>query len=358
MAGNKHQLFLIHGMGKHDDGWSDGMEAAIRTAFKSLTKLSFMDFDANFEFVPITYDGHFNELRKQWAKMGKSLTSFLGKHDKGGELGDTGKVVAKLANASDGFDKDDFIRTHLLDVFLYRFAFASRHKVRTHVSSEILRRLAKLQKSGALRWSIIAHSLGTSVAHDALHEMFSQQDVKTEISLGRMTYPNALVMLANVSRVLESDIDVFTSLVAPGAPDASRFAVRHYVNAFHALDPIPAVGPFEPVPTWPAPAIRTQGLYTHARVHDIEEVDVHSAEHHIRNPKVHVPMFNALLNTRMLGDAELKEAYEKYRSLLPVNKMNELIDELKSFNPKAGDTPGKLLRKWRDFLDRIKEGEE
>jgi hypothetical protein len=202
---------------------------------------------------------------------------------------------------------------------------------------------------------VIAHSLGTSVAHDTLHEMFSATAQRSEIALGQLTFPNALVMLANVSRVLESDIDVYSSIVAPGAPAAPRFAVRHYVNAFHEWDPIPAAAPFEPVSTWPAPAVREDGLFTNVRISDIEELDVHSAEHHIRNPRVHGPMLNALFDSRILRADDIDKAYAKYRSLLPVDKVNELIDELKEFNPRVGDSPASIIRGWRNFLDAIKK---
>lgn len=355
MAGNKHLLFLLHGMGKHADGWSAGMETAIRDAFKNIPALGTLNFGDFFEFVPIRYDQHFDDLRKQWAKMGKDLMKFLGPLAKEGELDATSKFIVKMAKASSALEKDDFVRTHMLDVFLYRFATLSRHTVRTKVAEQILKRLEKLDKTSPIRWSVIAHSLGTSVAHDTLHEMFSAPG-KMHTKLGQLVFPSALVMLANVSRVLESDIDVYTSLVAPGAPaDPQRFAVRQYINAFHEFDPIPAPSPFEPVSTWPAPGVRDDELYTHRRISDIEDLDVHAAEHHLRNPRVYGPMFNALLEGRLMSADDIDKAYAKYRATLPVTQINQLIDELKSFNPKAGDTALGILKKWRDFLDRVKK---
>jgi hypothetical protein len=355
MAGNKHQLFLIHGMGKQGAGWSIGMESAIRTAFKSIPMLSNFNFDDVFDFVPITYDQHFDDLRRQWAKQAASLMKFLNPLAKAGELDATGKVITKLARAADSFQKDDFIRTHLLDVFLYRFASNSRHSIRANVADQILKRLAGLDTTSAMRWSVIAHSLGTSVAHDVLHEMFSATAQKQKLALGQLTFPNALVMLANVSRVLESDIDVYSSIVAPGAPAAPRFAVRHYINAFHEFDPIPAAAPFEPVSTWPAPAVRDDGLFGNIRIADIEDLDVHSAEHHIRNPRVHAPMFNAIFDSRIFGQDEIDRMHAKYRATLPLSKVNELIDELKAFNPRVGDSPARIIKGWRDFLDAIEK---
>jgi len=355
MPGNKHQLFLIHGMGKQAEGWSAGMETAIRDAFKNVTALGTLSFDDFFEFVPIRYDNHFDDLRKQWADQAKKLMTFLGPLATAGELDATGKLVVKLAKAADSFQKDDFIRTHVLDVFLYRFASQSRHTVRTKVAEQILKRLDKLDKASLIRWSVVAHSLGTSVAHDTLHEMFSAPG-KMQTTLGQLTFPSALVMLANVSRVLESDIDVYSSLVAPGAPaDPARFAVRQYINAFHEFDPIPAAAPFEPVSTWPAPGVRDDGLYTHRRISDIENLDVHAAEHHLRNPKVYGPMFNAFFEARIMSQDDIDKAYTKYRATLPVNQINQLIDRLKEFNPKAGDAALTIIKGWRDFLDAVKK---
>lgn len=355
MAGNKHLLFLIHGMGKHADGWSAGMEGAIREAFKDVPALKTFEFDDFFEFVPIRYDQHFDDLRKQWAKMGKDLMKFLGPLATEGELDATSKFIVKLAKAASALEKDDFTRTHMLDVFLYRFATQSRHTVRAKLGEQILKRLDKLDKTSLIRWSVIAHSLGTSVAHDTLHEMFSAPG-KMQTKLGQLVFPSALVMLANVSRVLESDIDVYTSLVAPGAPaDPQRFAVRQYINAFHEFDPIPAASPFEPVSTWPAPAVRQDELYTSRRISDIEDLNVHAAEHHLRNPRVYGPMFNALLETRIMSSDDIDAAYTRYRATLPVTQISQLIDQLKSFNPKAGDSFLAIVKKWRDFLDAVKK---
>jgi hypothetical protein len=144
--------------------------------------------------------------------------------------------------------------------------------------------------------------------------------------------------------------------VAPGAPaDPHRFAVRQYINAFHEFDPIPAPSPFEPVSTWPAPAVRDDDLYTHRRISDIEDLDVHAAEHHLRNPRVYGPMFNALFEARIMSGDDIETAYAKYRATLPVNQIGPLIDQLKAFNPKAGDTALAIIRKWRDFLDAVKK---
>src|SRR5688572_18030208 len=173
MAGNKHQLFLSHGMGKQPEGWSAGMEVAIRAAFKNVPALATLSFDDFFDFVPLRYDHHFEDLRKQWADMGRKLMTFLGPLATEGELDATGKFIVKLARAANSFEKDDFSRTHLLDVFLYRFATQSRHTVRSKVADQILKRLDSLDKTSLIRWSVVAHSLGTSVAHDTLHEMFS-----------------------------------------------------------------------------------------------------------------------------------------------------------------------------------------
>lgn len=352
MAGNKHLLFLVHGMGKHGDDWSVGMQNAIRAAYESYANLANFDFDTFFEFAPLGYDQHFDDLRKQWADQANSLLQFLEPLAAKGELDAVNKTITKLARGSQGFGKDDFARTHLLDVFLYRFATQSRHTVRTKVQDQILEKIKQLDKKSPIRWSVIAHSLGTAVAHDALHEMFTAK-IKNAPDLVGLTYPNALVMLANVSRLLESDIDVFTSVVAPGAPDSPRFAVRQYVNAFHEFDPIAAAGPFDPVSTWPAPGVRDAGLYTSVRISDIEELNVHAAEHHIRNPRVHVPMLNAILGTKAIDQPACDAAYAKYRQLLPVNKINQLVDQLKRYKPKPGDNPAKILRGWRDFLDAI-----
>jgi hypothetical protein len=347
MAENRHVLFLVHGMGVQGKDWSGGMQKAIRGAFEKLPALSGVAFDDQFEFAPVRYDDFFDDLRTQWAGQARSLLDFLNPLATKGELGRTEKFIEKAAQAGGSFNKNDFAHTHLLDVFLYRFATQTREEVRVAVGKQILQKLTKLDRTSPIRWSVIAHSLGTSVAHDALHEAF------TAGTLRDLTFPNALVMLANVSRVVESDIDVYTSTVAPGAPAAPRFGVRHYVNANNNWDPFPAPAPFEPVSTWPAPGVRDEGLYTDVLIKDIEAVNVHDVEHYIRNPRVHGPMFNAIFGREKVPAEEIAAAYAKYRAALPINRERELIDALKKLNPAAGDAVVDIVQKWRDFLRTV-----
>ena len=47
-----------------------------------------------------------------------------------------------------------------------------------------------------------------------------------------------VMMVANVSRVLETDVDVLLSAVQPGKPSNSRSGdASHFVTVRHALDP-------------------------------------------------------------------------------------------------------------------------
>jgi hypothetical protein len=69
---------------------------------------------------------------------------------------------------------------------------------------------------------------------------------------------------------------------------------------------------------------------------------------------VHGPMFNALFDASVISKDEIETAYSKYRSTLPINRMNELIDQLKQFNPHAGDSAAKIIKGWRNFLNAVR----
>lgn len=53
----KHVIFLLHGMGKHEDGWSKGAQAILKNAYDSFPSLEETPFEQYFEFHELIIRG-------------------------------------------------------------------------------------------------------------------------------------------------------------------------------------------------------------------------------------------------------------------------------------------------------------
>lgn len=343
---NKHIIFLVHGMGKHADRWSQPAQKIIKDSYKKYSQISWLRFNSFYEFEEIIYDDEFEALRKQWENMSKGLGAVLQSQ------GINASLVKKLNKLAGVTNKDQFINTHVVDVLLYRFARQTASAVRDSIRAQILKKLESVNSSEPIRWSIIAHSLGTAVIHDALHGLYTDTLGVSGQQLGNVTRPHMLMMVANVSRILQSDVKVYQSVVRPGAPEDSH-AVRYYINARHEWDPFPMPKAFRPKPDWPTLSIRERGFYNEVVTNAIEDKNVHSLEHYLKNPLVHTALFNALSDRDAIDDASIKSAHSNYVARTPVGKFEEAVNQLKEFQLGEEEDLARVIKVWAEFKEKI-----
>jgi hypothetical protein len=345
---NTHLIFLVHGMGDFTQGWSESAQQTIRDQYATYTQLKFIPFGQRFEFVELNYNDEFEALREMWRKMAKDLGAALVAG--GGEVGkkaEDKEVVARLGKVATVTNKNTFLNTHVVDALLYFAARQTAATVRESIREQIFTALKKQVDAGqTLRWSIIAHSLGTAVIHDALHEAYSDQPTAKGAKLAGITRPTCLAMIANVSRLLEWDIDVFLSRTRPGNPDDPEAACRCYINAHNIFDPFTQPKPFQPAAQWPSLGIRALGLYHDAQISAIEAPEkVHDLDHYLRNPRVHGPIFNCLVGQDVLDKDTIDDAHARYIALTPLGQFADFVKALKRFQ--LGDESS-----WVDIFER------
>ncbi len=343
---SKHLLFLVHGMGEFPEGWSRDVQGTLEKAYKQYPQIKFIAFSRRFQCHEIRYDDEFQALRRLWSEQAQGLGDFIAGQ------GITDEILRRLNRLGELIDKDTFVTTHIVDVLLYRFARQTASAVRDSVRRQILDVLAGQDGSQGLTWSVIAHSLGTSVIHDALHGLYSDTALAARGSLGAVTRPRAVVMVANVSRVLQSDVRVYHSLVRPGAPDDQHVA-RHFVNCRHEWDPFPAPRAFRPKPDWPSAEIREQGLFRQVDTNAIEQLNVHGFTHYLRNPKVHAAIFNALLDRELIDGPTVEGAHRAFVESTPQGRFESLVDELKEFQLGEEDDFERVIERWAKFRRRV-----
>ncbi len=366
----RHIIFLVHGMGNFGEGWSSTkhgkypktIQAMIKAIFNAWPQTKWMDFDQNFTFHEINYNQEFEALRKKWKNSTEELTTALG------TVGIKAGLISKLAELAGQTSKDKFANTHVLDVLLYWGARQTTAAVRSEVITQILKRLIKqFEEEGGYSWSIISHSLGTAVTHDALHAMYATSHIvngQTITPLSEITFPRCVTMLANVSRVLETDYPVYKSKVAPGAPQRTESICELYFNARHEWDPIPAVKKFDPPDHWPSIKARSDKKYKNvvlrainppARAESSPDARViHDFEHYLGNPKCYAAMVGGLIGKFDLIPADVVD--DKHSAY--VKKFNDewqqnAIDKLVKLKVKEGeDDMALILGAWAAFMGR------
>jgi hypothetical protein len=359
----KHVVFLIHGMTnlKSAKEWKASYDELLPELYGRYDCSSYLPFDEQFELKPIFYNDEFDALRKQWAKAAADVLPLM----KPGNYG--GAALTQLTEWAEGADKDEVLKTHVLDVLLYRFFPNVAAAVRASVHEQMLAGI-----KGAKRWSVVAHSLGTSVMHDTLVWMFDPAAPKGRLPADGFRL-ETLAMVANVSRVLESSgyvdeagkplasrWDVYRSVVSPGAKP-SQGVCASFLNAWHTWDPIPLPKQFKPLPDWPdAPTRATDGAFLDIEIGDIEDLskplDVHDIGHYLRNPSVHIPLFRSLIpigpgGRGLISADEEKKAVNAHREKTPLAKARKWTERLKGFRlSDEQDDWEKILAMMFDFL--------
>jgi hypothetical protein len=102
-----------------------------------------------------------------------------------------------------------------------------------------------------------------------------------------------IAMIANVSRVLQTNPKVYDGLVKPGAAGQAGRGCLNYFTCRHALDPFCIPRMFKPS-EWPDDDSEEKGMYKYLEVDHIHQVNVHDFEHYLSHPKVHIRIFRKL----------------------------------------------------------------
>lgn len=336
------RLFLLHGMGKHDGGWEESVVEVLRDIYGRYRVSTAIGFEERFKVVALGYDDILRELLDLWQKQADGV----GVLAEGVDAGQVESLVGRLREV----DPDEFEWSHAADVLLYRLFFDVRQTVKTTIARQIAEEIVDLNANET--WSVIAHSLGTAVAHDALDTLWRGQlpgGGATGFSAAQ-NKAQLVMMVANVSRVLETSPDVYESTVKPGDSNDEDCGCFHYLTVRHALDPFTIPRRFDPL-DWPRPDSIERKRYLPVRVQHLSEANVHGFEHYLKNPAVHIPMLRAMTFDTAVTLAEEEEAMASFK---PLGGLDE--DEAFDLKGKLEDLLPAVSDRWpmfRDIWDRF-----
>jgi len=302
-------LFLLHGVGQHAPGWTGDPVGALENAmtlyrecFPAGSKLK-----DHVKVVEIRYDDIFDTVLERWAELANALPA-----------GVFTKVADILESAGD--DRNIFAR-YGGDVILYAgfrlVARAVRLRVNALIASTIHEEnaaaLSAVPRRSPPRFGLVAHSLGTAIAQDALHQLATGQwaaeehalaaDVASAAAAAGMDQEERESLATSVTPTRPGTLAVRLHglfLVSDTSPvlKQSGYYSEHQLSAGvydcdaawsinHELDPISHVG----------------GAFTgtwrpdrkEVRLRHLHDKNIHAFAHYLAHPAVHCPIFQLLI---------------------------------------------------------------
>jgi len=313
----KHTLFLLHGMGNHedtqwaDDVWNKLVECSSRYKhFKTKKAL-----DEYAEPFPIEYDQFIRKALNRWDTQATSFGDFVESND---------SSTQNSLHWLSGISAEDagFKLSHLADVIVWRYFPLEYGQIRSNVQLEIFRQIRQKREQDAnAKFSVMAHSLGTSVTHDSLAALGMATKIGDDVntfSTDNFRF-HSIHMLANVSRLLQTTPKAYESIVRPGSSRTKhRYCSRMYCHD-HELDPFTKPRPFDPV-TWGSG-------FNLTKLNHYRGWNIHGWLHYLDNPRVHIPLLKSIAKPSAISPAleiEAVNSYPRYGDDL------ENIDEAKS----------------------------
>jgi len=333
----KHVLFFVHGMGAYvndkgepDNTWFDDAKNALKEQYDKYPFVKYKPFEDTFELVYINYDTEIFKLVKRWQDESEKMlaTAIPAAPEK--------KLVGWLNNAAQ-LD-NNFAWSHAACVILYRYFPLMRQRIKIHVATQFHKALAPNSDGAVSTWSVIAHSLGTIVTHDVLWAMDSSTPVQAGISVLDAMVPsaNVIAMLANVSKVLETDAKVYESVVVPQSMVQNQSACYNYLNYNNEFDPFVLPAPFDPLAPDVTPRVRepwalakANGTYLDISIRNVHEVNVHSIRNYLVNPAVHIPLLEKLVGVGSITKREKDAAQEQFENV-PTAKIKRQFDKIQT----------------------------
>lgn len=305
----KKTLVVVHGMGQHTKkSVTTEVNKALNQAmglYPSIDKKA----TAVVKIVSAEYGSFFDAYREAVSTDAGVLAEQIKKVDASNAF--VGNSAAQVNRLGARFGKDDFFATHILDVILYRYTILAE-RIRIHVAEQIA---TAIKKHGSANVQVLGHSLGTAVVHDTLQKLYGPEnlvstkggDLNLSSAVNRL---GGIHMVANVSKVLQSFINVDASIVKPGELGCASFFYEYR----HKLDPFTYVSPFEPTNNnrWVnQKTFKNFYRLIHDDLTEVTAANVHSLSHYIANPAVHLILFQELFGFSPKKDERLaaEDAY-------------------------------------------------
>ncbi len=310
----KWVVFLVHGIGRHiNEKWADNEIAVLIEKAESLQSDAGANFTQKKLLKLLTQQTVFRQLNydddyRTFAKKMLEKKSLFKKHLK--QVGLSSLSSLFTTNA----DKKSALRDNLFDILIYWGMREHRNRTRRSLLGEIYRTIQKEGKSiYKVSYSVLAHSMGTMVAHDALQVM--SEDRKSKLGLGWPFWFQNVFMVANTSAFLQTEYDPLTSNVRPYLSVAQGRAgyTRFYWDFAHKFDPVAQL----PFSFKDYMRNQPQDGFVFTPVKHFRKPNIHALSHYFEDPAVYMNIFRALYGDRIVPPAYVAKILAKHKSDKP-----------------------------------------
>ncbi|WP_298150299.1 hypothetical protein [Flavobacterium sp.] len=334
-------LIVTHGMGSDNKkSFETQIIEAFQNAYNEYPSLKNRDFRDIFDIQVVEYSSIFEEHRKKIAEDAAKIAGVIKAIPK---QDDVSNITNWFVKAATEFGDDKFFYTHLLDVLFYRFTVLGE-LCRIRLGNEIIKAVTE---RGSTYVHVMGYSLGTSVLHDTLASLYSDNLKINGNALSPETNRlSSIHMVANVSRLLETFVNVDSSIVRP-----NNGCANYYREYRHKFDPFTWVRPFDPSPEAPW----TSSGYEITEISEITQFNTHDLSHYIKNPKVHrklISFFDAGFFPTKVEQQKADQSFEKLTIVDAYKNVASKANEIKLDN---GDSIKSLFKAVRDFKEMIED---
>lgn len=249
----------------------------------------------------------------------------------------------------------DFGYTHAMDLVMFAGSLTLQKRLVTYVANQILK-VVKNRESGD-KVSVIGHSMGTAMAHKAIQAIFNE-GVDTPTGLqkveGNFKFDN-ITMVANTSLTLSRYPKThYTGKVRPSMT-AGDGCCYTWINVNHRFDPVGRFLPFDYRydPNWLDPNVERRGWHRDIQLHQVSSKNIHSINHYFRDPKLHIPFFELVVNAKFT-DLQIIKAGEKFAAATPEGEFKGLIAQWEQIDVSDKASFKNFLQALADFRESIR----
>ncbi len=348
----RHVLFVVHGMGVHEaDTWLDEVKQKLDEISRRYPTFKDSGWPADVTVVPVNYDDILCNVLKQWQDGAGAVSQFASQQQikLGGTLGWLDGIAA---------EHPPFFWSHLADVVIYRFFNLYQERIRASVVRQIVQGVKDHAGWDLGRCTVLAHSLGTAVAHDALQVMATQPLGGAGPFRPPQARLDSIFMLANVSRLLQTDFPAYDSFVRPGPNESKSSLCSAFFDFRHELDPCLVVRRFAPV--------HFQGRYfLHEDLFHYRQWNIHGLTHYLDHPRVHIPLLNRVMGGSAITRAQMRAAVDSASypqfggDFAPIPALQDQLAELRALLGQLAEDSSleqlfKVLAQARKIIEEIK----
>lgn len=354
-------LFIVHGMGDNLPGWSATIADFLDSALGAYAPYASerQPFRERVVVEEICYDPVFDKVIEPWGRSRHELTQWASAN-----AVSLDGTLAALGTGALPASTEGFVWETLLDPVLYRGSPIVRDRVRETVIRQLLtawdKHLTHHRPDDPVKVSVLCHSQGTMVMHDALAMIGEARLPEFVPYSAEKRSIECLMTLANVTRLGPSaliDLDSRASCVRPfsapaWAPGRKNY-LRRLLNARHAYDPFCFWQRFDPPTDWGT---------SYALVDDLQHVhqaNTHGYTHYLAHPRVHVALFRALLGKTAITDAQLAKAIADLDPILPpqceqaVGDLKTRLAGLRALTMSGAGSLDEWIARGREFHDSV-----